>query len=205
MYRVLAKSGEADIVREYAPAKRTIFFGQRAYTLQFPTMLFYQSHGLHIALATEPIKNWSSLVYVPPLGNLYSNNGSPRVCEAVCNARSLKGHINRFWDSHFNGDGAYGANAYRRMFEGGRHKEWAQISKKPNALKIIIGRMKRLEKKEHKGVYGPCYCMPFWKFICCGSRQTVANIEKRLRCKFNLKAGCRKKRVSKAVLKRLGL
>jgi hypothetical protein len=201
MYRILArrKTDKREMIREYAPIKRSLVYLGGRFNLQFPTMIFMirRSRRLGIAWADGPIKSWSQRVYAPPVGNLYGGCGEWRMCQQ--GSTVLKTAINNFWGSEFNDDGDIGNETRYIMFPtascfdyGSQYRKWEESS-----LETIQTKMKKLKRIRSQS---------FWKFVSNQTRRpTIERIEELTAWEFDLKADFHVKRGTKAALKRLGV
>ena len=83
-YRVLYRDAISE-VREYPPAKRTIFFEhsinakvKEKYFVQMPYMIFVQKdYRLFLGMAKAPIQSVNDDVYFPTMANIYAGQ---RIC-----------------------------------------------------------------------------------------------------------------------------
>lgn len=133
-YRTLISVQDiGEVVREYRPMKRTIRYKGRTKLIQLPYMIFAFDQGvLHVAVAKNPIRTLSDMVYFAPFGN--TDMESWKVCGAT--GHTLSEAVQRFWQTEFNTDLSFGHIIRKRTFGG--YREWANISKRSNAEQEVL-------------------------------------------------------------------
>ena len=162
-YRTIIKKMSVEI-REYPPQKRTIYYYDKAYHLQFPYVIMARvgNQHLYVAFATEPIKSTRSLLYRPPLPNIHD-------AWHICTARHIwddyrdqgdgRDLFDHFWMSGFNHDLQRGMFLAWRYFKSWYNwlPPWADESgfrkwQKLN-LKQVCRKMKRRARGRNVRMY----------------------------------------------------
>jgi len=153
------------VIREYRPHKRTIYFFDRAYHLQFPYVIMAKmgDHNLFVAFAIEPNCSHADILYRPPLPNFYDDRWS--VC--LGGTHGMSDLFDRFWMTRFNSDldrrvafryfkSWYNWFPSKKREDGFR--KWQNLN-----LRQVYRRMKKRARREDKATY-----REFIKEIGCG-------------------------------------